>query len=89
MDGLAITREYFPELSEDERGYILWNKTGWPGFFMEGEKSLREQLAKLKRAWALHRDVCDCCGKIRFRSQLDDFGFCKSGMALLDEGKSA
>lgn len=49
MDGLAITKEYFPDLPDNDCLYILWNETGWPHFFQgDPETYLRKQLAKFK-----------------------------------------
>ena len=81
-----IAREYFPNATDDELNSILWNKTGFPEFFEEGEKSLREQLATFKRAVELGRDVCSGCGKIRFHSQIRIFCiYCEAKMDRLSK----
>lgn len=77
-----IVREYFPNATVDEVESILWEKTGFPCFLADGERSLREQLAKFKRATELKRDVCYCCGKIRHKSEMR-FEMCKRGLAAL------
>jgi prolyl-tRNA synthetase len=63
-NAFEIAKEYFPDACEDEISFILWNKTGFPHFFKEGEKSLREQLAKYKEARGLGKDVCMYCSQI-------------------------
>lgn len=49
---IEIAREYFPSLSDDELGYIVWNGTGFPCFFDERdfEAGIRKQLENLKQA---------------------------------------
>ncbi len=47
---IKIAREYFPECKPGNKkgyaflGYVIWNETGWPCFFKDGENSFREQL---------------------------------------------
>jgi hypothetical protein len=49
---LDVIREYVPDATEDEAGYILWNETGYPAFWNTNKYSptpedcLRLQLAK-------------------------------------------
>lgn len=47
---IEIIREYFPEVTDDEAWYILWNETGFPSFWCgeSTEKCLRNQLLKFK-----------------------------------------
>lgn len=49
VDGLAIAREYFPEWSDDDLGFVLWNETAWPmNVKHDGhEEPLRQQFAAL------------------------------------------
>ncbi len=62
MNGLEITREYFPKLTEDGLGYILWNRTGWPSFFAgDPEACLRGQLAEYREALKRGTDLCTHC----------------------------
>lgn len=49
MDGLAIAREEANalrlDLPDETLGYVLWNETGWPCFFIDDkEVELRRQL---------------------------------------------
>lgn len=32
-DGISLVRRIFPDISEDEAGYLLWNETGFPAFY--------------------------------------------------------
>lgn len=41
-----VVKEYFPEASEEEVEYILWEKTPYP---MIGEAGVRSSLAELKQ----------------------------------------
>lgn len=56
MTGLEIVKEYFPKISDDDAGYILWNETGFPSFWSipeDGEtpeECLRTQLKRFKEA---------------------------------------
>lgn len=46
---LDVAREYFPELSDDELDFILWEYTGFPSFFDgDTETELRKQLQYAK-----------------------------------------
>ena len=48
---IRIAREYFPDANEETLGYILWNHTGFPGFWKgDPETCLREQLRSYKQA---------------------------------------
>lgn len=88
---LDVAREYFPDASDDELNFILWEKTGFPCFFEDGLNSLREQLATYKRAFELGRDVCYGCGKIRFRSQIKFLicKYCEAKMTRASEKRRA
>lgn len=33
QDGINLVRRIFPEVSEQEAGYLLWNETGFPAFY--------------------------------------------------------
>ncbi|HUW04789.1 MAG TPA: hypothetical protein VMW01_00875 [Williamwhitmania sp.] len=54
MKGIDVAKEYFPDATEGEAGYILWNETGFPAFWRipeDGntpEECLRKQLADFK-----------------------------------------
>ena len=45
-----VVREYFPEATNADIDYILWEKTGFPCFWKteDTEACLREQLAEFK-----------------------------------------
>lgn len=51
---LAIVREVVPvPITDDDAGHILWNETGWPGFFSDGEgveDAIRRQVGDYVRA---------------------------------------
>ena len=46
---IAIAREYFPNYSDDDLGFILWNETAFPLNVMRDgvEEPIRLQLAAL------------------------------------------
>jgi hypothetical protein len=48
-DALAIAREYFPNWSEDDLAFVIWNETAYPfNVANDGhEQALRQQLAEL------------------------------------------
>ena len=49
MTPLELVREYFPDVDDYRAGYILWNYTGYPGFFTgDPETCLRDQLQHVK-----------------------------------------
>jgi hypothetical protein len=54
MTWTELVREYFPDVSDKEADYILWNHTGFPSFWNiphDGdtpEACCRKQLVKLK-----------------------------------------
>ena len=49
-----VVREYFPEATDDEVDFILWEETGFPAFWNIGvdgntpEECLRKQLQEFK-----------------------------------------
>ncbi len=45
-----VVREYFPDASDDDVDYILWEKTGYPSFWEtdDTEACLRKQLQEFK-----------------------------------------
>lgn len=68
-----LVREYFPDASDDECGFILWNKTAFP--FVEVDH-LREQLSARWCAIEGGFELSDCCGRLFLPGVLDDFCFC-------------
>lgn len=48
-DALVIAREYFPDWSDDDLGFVIWNETAYPfNLANDGrEEALRSQLAEL------------------------------------------
>ena len=45
----AIGREYLPDATDADIGFLLWNETGWPCFFDgDPEDCLRLQFAKVR-----------------------------------------
>jgi hypothetical protein len=62
----ALVRDYFPDATDADVEFILWEKTGWPCFFRgDPVVCIREQLRKYRdaRAWGL--DTCYGCGEVR------------------------
>ena len=55
MTWLELVREYFPDATDEEADYILWEKTGFPGFWNipeDGntpEECCRKQLKELRQ----------------------------------------
>jgi hypothetical protein len=51
---LMIAREYFPEWSDDDLGFVIWNETAYPfNLVHDGrEEAIRLQLNKLRRRLA-------------------------------------
>ena len=47
---LRIAREYFPEWSDNDLGFAIWNETAYPfNLVLDGsEEPFRRQLAELK-----------------------------------------
>ena len=66
-----LVREYFPDSTDDEVKYILWNKTAFP--FGRPEK-IREHLATYWAACQIDADTCYGCGGISF--DIEDGLFC-------------
>lgn len=50
MTAIELARSIFPEasVSDEELNYIIWNETGFPCFFKEGD-SLELQLREVRR----------------------------------------
>ncbi len=46
----AIVREFYPDASADDVGYLLWNETGWPCFWRDRDiaKCIREDIGRFK-----------------------------------------
>ncbi len=51
MTGIELVKEVFPEATDQEAGYILWNHTGFPEFFRgdSAEAYFRQQLEEYKQ----------------------------------------
>lgn len=46
---IEIAREYFPDCTDEQLGYILWNHTGFPCFWDgDPETCMRQQLQDYK-----------------------------------------
>jgi len=65
-----IVREYFPDATDDECEFILWEKTGYPCFWnipedgSTPEECFRHQLGRFKLARDTGRKLCSICGAI-------------------------
>lgn len=46
MTWIDLVREYFPDATEKECDFILWERTAFP---VTGEETIREQLEQYKR----------------------------------------
>ena len=46
----AIVREFFPDATDDQVNYIVWNDTGWPCFWEneDWQACMRRQVSELK-----------------------------------------
>lgn len=73
---IDIVREFFPGASDGECESILWERTGFPCFWPDGDKTpednCREQLAQFKTASALGVPLCDFCNNPATKSHLCD-----------------
>lgn len=60
---LDLVREYFPDASEDEADFILWERTAFP---MNSVDGLRTQLAEFKQAVGRYPNAgfCDFCNNL-------------------------
>lgn len=69
MTGTQLVSEYFPEVTENEAGYILWNQTAFP---FGNLNYIREQLARLKdlRTRFPTAPLCEQCNEIALRESL-------------------
>jgi hypothetical protein len=91
VDPVKLVRGYFPKASENDVDHILSAKTGWPVFFhartgAQRLKELRRSLYRYQRARRLKRDICYCCGKMRWPSEMEsgpDPIMCKVGERVL------
>jgi len=59
----AIARQYFPDFDDDEIGWVIWNRTGYPCFWdgPDAETSFRTQLAEYAAAKKRGVDLCEFC----------------------------
>ena len=51
MTGHDLVRQYFPDATDEECDFILWEKTGWPEFFdpeIGAEVYFGQQIAEYK-----------------------------------------
>ena len=72
MNYIEFVKQYFPNISDDEADFILWNKTAFP-FCDIGD--LKSHLDIYSRAVKLGKDVCSDCGKIRMYKHMK-YEFC-------------
>jgi hypothetical protein len=54
----AVVREYFPNATDDECGFLIWNRTPYP---MGRLENIRECLANFKSARDVGKYPCDIC----------------------------
>lgn len=65
VTGIEAVRRYFPDATDEQAEFILWNKTGFPAFLERGVGSLLNQIKRLKIALSWHLDCCYGCGNIQ------------------------
>jgi len=58
---LDVVRPIFPNATEEEADYLMWNCTAWP-FAGKDWRKYRRQLAKLKRTLDAGKTPCEFCG---------------------------
>ena len=79
MTGIELVRKFFPEATDAECDFILWEKTGFPSFFdpdIGAEEHFSRQLEKYRVAVKLGYDVCAACGMIKHDVKLITCGDC-------------
>lgn len=59
----TIVRMVFPDASDAECESLLWNRTGFPGFWRTGNprRDILHSLRRYKRTLASGKPVCDLC----------------------------
>lgn len=63
----AIVREYFPDADDGQVGFILWNCTGWPSFWIgDPVTHLRQQLQDTKDG------KCECLPLAESKAEGDE-----------------
>ncbi len=77
-----IVREFFPDATDDDAGYILWNHTGYPCFWGQGGRktvagSMRYSLRKFKKACDMGKVLCEICTR-RIKPSATSFDLCPS-----------
>jgi hypothetical protein len=63
-----VVREFFPDASDDDCGYLLWNHTGYPSFWGQGGRktvagSIRYSLRRMKQALDNGKVLCFYCDR--------------------------
>lgn len=63
MTGIELVRQYFPDASDDFAGYILWNKTGFPSFYLGNNpvEYFGQQIAQFKKLYDAGELICELC----------------------------
>ena len=81
MNGIELVKQYFPDADDEYCEYILWNKTGFPSFFIgDPVEHFGNQLERFRVALNIGMDVCESCGKITDNKDLICVS-CKSGIS--------
>lgn len=83
--GLELVREFFPDISDDDAGDILWNRTGYPCFW-EGDPvtHFRKQIAEFKVNCDAGMNTCEFCSNA-IPSDSEDW-LCETCSSLQDRG---
>lgn len=58
----AMVRRYFPDATEEDIGYIIWNHTGYPVFFAKGV-TLEMQVKEYAEALKPGIPLCEYCNR--------------------------
>lgn len=66
-----VIRAAIPNATADDCNYILWNRTGFPGFWRD--KNIAREVFKAARRTARaalnHRRLCDFCDRVAMENE--------------------
>lgn len=61
---IEIVHEFFPKMTRKEAWGLLWDRTGWPGFWYRSPtQEIRASLRTLKRTLKAGGTPCEFCNK--------------------------
>jgi hypothetical protein len=73
-NAIDVVRQVFPKVSDDEAGYLLWNRTAYP--FTNNLNHIRRSLVGYKRNCDRGLPSCDHCNRVATKA------YNKSGSGL-------